>query len=78
MFTKVLIDRHYDNLAGMYGILICENDTVTPQMIQDKIDEITSERTDDWWVGDIVDELPLEWNITLQDLSFPLDSPIYI
>ena len=52
-----------------YGILICDNDALTVNIIQSKISEIKSKLSkdeDDWVIEDVISKLPIEWRVFLQ------------
>lgn len=55
--------------ATNYGILICSNEAVTGELIQDKILEIKNRfclTGEDWIVDDVIGFLPEDWLISLQ------------
>ena len=52
-----------------YGILICDNDDLTVNIIQSKISEIKSKLSkdeDEWVIDDGISKLPIEWRVFLQ------------
>lgn len=67
MFAMNLVDV-VDSKTN-YGILFCENDSISVEKIQRCVSEIKEEfvREDiDWIVEDIIDKIPKEWCCTLQ------------
>lgn len=59
------------------GVLICKNDDVTMEMIQEKIDDLkiaTEEADEEWYVPELIKSLPKEWEITLK----PIKDNVYI
>ena len=55
--------------ATNYGILICNNEAVTEELIQDRIHEIRGEldaNGEEWIVDDIIQFFPKEWFVSLQ------------
>lgn len=59
-----------DNVEAInYGILVCENESVSENNIQDKICEIKKKMDDegiDWEIQDIISGFPKDWKIHLQ------------
>lgn len=67
MFAMNLVDVADDNTN--YGILLCDNDNITVNIIQSRIMEIKGELSrsnEDWVVEDIINKLPCEWHVELQ------------
>lgn len=66
MFAMSLVDS--SDRSMFYGMLICENNEVTGEKIQNKIYEIKDNcfREDEWTIEDIIEKFPQEWNIHLQ------------
>lgn len=59
------------------GVLICKNDNVTTEMIQEKIDDLkiaVEEAGKEWYELEIIESLPKEWEITMK----PIKDNIYI
>lgn len=59
------------------GVLICKNDDVTMEMIQEKIDDLkiaAEEADEEWYVPELIKSLPKEWQITLT----PIKDNVYI
>ncbi|MBQ9279384.1 MAG: hypothetical protein IJ224_12210 [Lachnospiraceae bacterium] len=55
------------NYGEICGFLICKNDYISKEMIQDKINEIKGkfeDNKDDWMIQDIIEYIPIDWNIT--------------
>ncbi len=53
-----------------YGILLCENNSISEKALREKIYEIKEEfenRESDWIIGDIIDCFPKEWKVHLQE-----------
>lgn len=53
-----------------YGILLCENNSISEKALREKIYEIKDEfenRESDWIIGDIIDCFPKEWKVYLQE-----------
>lgn len=53
-----------------YGTLLCENNCISEEILQEKIYEIKDkfESEDyDWMIEDIIDCFPKEWNVHLQE-----------
>lgn len=51
-----------------YGILLCENNSISEKALREKIYEIKEEfenRESDWIIGDIIDCFPKEWKVHL-------------
>lgn len=52
-----------------YGILLCNNDSVSEETLQNKIYELKdllSSTINDWFIDDLIEQFPPEWNIHLQ------------
>lgn len=52
-----------------YGILICNNEVITTELIQNKIHEIKDEldaNGEEWTVDDIIQFFPGEWFVFFQ------------
>lgn len=47
-----------------YGVLICKNEEITVERIQDAINDLKV-CLEDWHVEDIIDRLPKDWNVSL-------------
>ena len=56
------------------GVLICKNDDVTMEMIQEKIDDLKIAAEEAGYVLEIIESLPKEWEITLK----PIKDNVYI
>lgn len=58
--------------ATNYGILICNNENVTCDLIQDKIIEIKNGFGSDgvdWVIDDVIGFLPKDWLVSLQKIT---------
>ena len=55
------------------GVLICKNDDVTMEMIQEKIDDLKI-AAEEGYVLEIIESLPKEWEISLT----PIKDNVYI
>lgn len=67
MFAMNLVDISDKNI--IYGILICENDTITATIVQNKIYEIKelfNKNGLEWIIEDVIKNIPTEWNVRLQ------------
>ena len=62
-----------DNVeATNYGILFCENESISENKIQDKICEIKKRMNEegiDWEISDIISSFPEEWKVHLQTIK---------
>ena len=68
MVAMNLVDN-LDNSTS-YGILICNNENISEETIQNKIHEIKHDlylAGEDWVVEDVIGYLPKEWLISLQN-----------
>lgn len=65
MMMLSLVD--VSNYGEVCGILVCNNDSISRKMIQDKVDEIKYRLENDeeeWMIQDIIENIPVEWNIS--------------
>lgn len=68
MIAINLVDSVEENTH--YGILLCENNSISEKALREKIYEIKEEfenRESDWIIGDIIDCFPKEWKVHLQE-----------
>ncbi len=68
MFAMDLIDSSERETS--YGILLCNNDNISQSDIQNKIVEIKesyNERDYDWFINDVINAIPKEWEVFLQE-----------
>lgn len=67
MFAMNLVDVT-DNKTK-YGILLCENDDISEEVIQNKIYDIKEQyerEKVDWIIEDVICNIPSEWGVKLQ------------
>lgn len=54
-----------------YGYLVCENDEISVDEIQDKINEIKNKFYDDghedWDIEEVIENMPKEWKVSYFD-----------
>lgn len=64
MGSSHLVDvSDYKNTCG---ILVCDNENITRNIIQDKINEIKADfdlEEMDWMISDVIDRIPDEWKV---------------
>ena len=65
MLAMILEDS--SNIFTEYGVLICENDSVSKDAIQGKINEIKKmeQARFEWRVNDVISQFPESWKIRL-------------
>jgi GR25 family glycosyltransferase involved in LPS biosynthesis len=67
-FMLAMILEDSSDIFTEYGVLICEDDSVSKDAIQEKINEIKEklERTRfEWQVNDVISQFPESWGIKL-------------
>lgn len=67
MIAMKLVDN--SDRETCYGILICDNDQITRELIQNKILEIKDKLLlagEDWIIEDVIGSFPEEWSVSLQ------------
>jgi hypothetical protein len=67
MFAMNLVD--VTERDENYGILFCDNEKITENMIQREIYQIKAQMEEngiDWVIDDVIKNIPAEWKVYLQ------------